>query len=281
MNNDEEKHRDWLNRAFEQRGISELPSRLFKFVSTETKYFPLAMHELLLHSRIYLSSRRQFNDPFDSRIAFDEPDTDQAKAFATAIAVRHNVALEPAYIAGIEQNLPDFLEKTRNQVDESLDSAGIYSLSDNIRHPLLWAHYACSHRGIALIFKNGVEGVNFGGIPVIYEEDFPRVSFTRDGIDVMQTLVKGDAWRYEGEYRLLEARKALTWMEIDSNALSGVVLGARCAPETLEFLGDLAERRSAAGMPGLQLFKASTSEKFELDFHLYHGKDQWVAAEPR
>lgn len=56
------------------------------------------MHELILHSRLYLSSRRDFNDPFDSNFGLDISDDPETIA---------------AYVQGIFARNPGLAEKSQ------------------------------------------------------------------------------------------------------------------------------------------------------------------------
>lgn len=226
------------------------------------------MHELLLHSRLRLSSKDEFNDPFDSTLALSEVTGEEAVNFLTDIHRRH-VAQDPhpSLLAGARANPSAFQSATLKQMRETLSKVGIYSMSSSIDHPLLWAHYGNSHRGVALVFDHGIDNGISSCLPVRYQDDFPIASLS-DPISVSYaSLVKGNAWRYESEWRIVEVRKAREWLEIDASSLRGIVFGARCAKEDKDYIHALVERRGAAGLPHLRIHQATIDDKkFELDF---------------
>jgi hypothetical protein len=155
-----------------------------------------------------------------------------------------------------------------------LDAAGIYSLTESIANPLMWAHYGCSHRGIALMFDIfALPNV----LPVDYVDERPMNKPDAGGIDILQLLAKGTAWAYEREWRIVEPRHARTWIEIAPPAFKGIVLGARRREddETAEFVVDLLRRRRAAGMPELRVLKAK-AEGLQLAFHELRGSE-WIS----
>lgn len=257
----------WVKSTLAARGISEVPARLFKFVSPESQFFPLGMHELLLHSRIYLSSRADFNDPYDSTFAVEALDNRASmEAFVDGFRKRNPERIDIEAIIATRYNDPDvWFERAKESLERSFDDIGIYSLADTGKHPLMWAHYACSHRGFALIYKHGTLE-SFGAMPIRYDDAYPSVRFDVDGIDVLQAMVKGQAWIYEGEWRLVESHMANQWKTIEPDWLSGVVFGMRVREETLEFMFELMQRRHDLGLPGLHVYRARKAASFEIQF---------------
>jgi hypothetical protein len=81
---------------------------------------------------------------------------------------------------------------------------GLLCFSANWRNPVLWSHYAASHRGICLGFdlkRNEVQ-------KVVYEEnrirmDLSTASLSSISADLRDQLLrtKSQHWQYEGEYR--------------------------------------------------------------------------------
>ncbi len=116
---------------------------------------------------------------------------------------------------------------------------GIICMSDNWKHPLLWAHYAENHKGMCLGFE-------------VSEQARPtKVDYIRDRVDWLDARhqpydeglrkilglfnTKFDAWEYESEYRMLvELRDAdpvsgLHFEPLsDQLSLMQVIVGERC-----------------------------------------------------
>lgn len=268
----------WVNETLESRKLGNaLPSSLYKFVSSESKHFPLSMLELFLHSRIYLSSRLDFNDPLDCNFGLDFPeDPELLKVCVRGLYERAplNEHISDDHIAKIVSD-PDGLRASYHRnMSESADRMGIYSLTDSVVHPLMWSHYGCSHRGIALQFRLPyIDPI--AAHPIRYQDDYPRVTLKPDGIDVHYLLTKGRAWGYEREWRIVESNRARQWLEIPPNALEGIVLGALTTEETRSFLIDLVGRRADAGLPKLKLFRAQVGQSFDLSFLQLVGDGEW------
>lgn len=269
----------FLDRVLSDRGLDEAPPYLYKFVSAESRYFQLAMHELFLHSRIFLSSRQDLNDPFDTWLPPMEFETvEQVSAYVSGVLNRgpEGSKLHDDFSAHT-RDPAKFGEVSNVSLGHVLDAAGIYSLTESIAHPLMWAHYGCSYRGIALMFDIFAMTTV---LPVDYVDERPSNKPDLGGLDMTQLLAKGTAWRYEREWRIVEPRRARTWTEIAPAAFKGIVLGARRREddETAEFLVDLLNRRRAAGMPELRVLK-SEARGLQLAFYELCGAE-WVAMTP-
>jgi Protein of unknown function (DUF2971) len=236
----------WLEETYRLRGVTDrLPSRLYKFMTPKSEYFEKNLAKLILDSQVRLACRLKFNDPFDTRVALDVPDSSDALSkFVAGFAARN-----PGVIAGdVEQHfggVSDFRTRAKDGFDRVLDSLGIFSLCETVNHPLMWAHYATSHQGIALSFRHAVDG-EFGAYPIRYQSEYPRVSIDTSGIDIYQAFVKGPEWAYEKEWRLVEHDKARQWFDLPKPTFNGVVFGVLCKLDTISSVLDLIRMRCRA-----------------------------------
>src|SRR5688500_8616796 len=68
----------WFDETLRMRcADGKVPTRLYKFLASDSKHFSRALHELMIRARIRRSSRNDFNDPFDTSFALDFPDSDE------------------------------------------------------------------------------------------------------------------------------------------------------------------------------------------------------------
>ena len=124
--------------------------------------------------RLKISRIGELNDPFEF-LAFSARDKDVRRAF---------------------QQTKEEISKTK----------GILCFSKNWRNPLLWSHYADSHRGLCLGFEIKTERLD--KIRYISHRPEPDLEILSrsDGTEekYMQTILgsKFSHWRYEQEYRL-------------------------------------------------------------------------------
>ena len=271
---------EWLNETLRIRcPDGKVPTKLFKFLSSDSKYFALAMHELMLHNRIRLSSRTDFNDPFDTRFGLDIPDTPEVVAnFIEGIVTRRDATDSvDGYVEKARKNPAKFREDIERSMGASLDAIGIYSFTEDVNHPLMWAHYANSHRGVALIFNHGTADT-FGAFPMRYQPHYPRAMIGKGGIPLYPVFVKGPDWEYEGEWRIANPDAAHTELELPTNHFAGIVFGAAATQETYDFVLGLIRRRAAAKLPAISVYRAEAGESFDLDFFQFIGTEEWRPA---
>jgi hypothetical protein len=271
---DETPETDWIRQTLAMRGISVIPSRLFKFLSADSKYFALTLHELMLHHRIRLSCRKEFNDPFDTSVEIEQPaSAEEIRNFISGFRGR-NPSTRLANVDCVEIGDPnEWTKRAQEGLEDSFDKLGIFSLADSVRNPLMWAHYASAHRGVALIFRHGMAD-SFGAFPIRYQDDYPRTNLSAMGFDVYQALAKGKYWEYEGEWRIVEPNMAREWHVLPETCLVGIVFGARSSQETTDLFLDLAQRRHEANLLKLHLYRANVGRSFALEFLKWKG-DGW------
>jgi tetratricopeptide (TPR) repeat protein len=151
---------------------------------------------------------------------------------------------------------PTDSRKVFSQIDAQLLDVGIFSMTGNPAHPLMWAHYAGDHTGVCLGFEK-IKGSRLDNkehfLPVIYSDKLPemdgegfriQMSFSIDenmamypsshkiafGDETFQKAIttKPTAWRYEDEWRYVEPYPGLfDWPA----PLTEITFGLRCKEE--------------------------------------------------
>jgi hypothetical protein len=124
---------------------------------------------------------------------------------------------------------------------------GILCFSESIKDPVLWSHYADSHKGIALGFDYlmgpSILEVNYNPdrVTVDVNEFFNMPE--KQQIKLVNSVLssKAPSWAYEKEYRVLieledcELIDGLYFKTIPEDFLYEVVLGIRCEYEKDDF----------------------------------------------
>jgi hypothetical protein len=272
---------EWLAETMRLRGLGDqMPSRMYKFLSPESKFFSSTMQEVMLKSRVRLSYRSEFNDPFDTSFGLEEPDPVVISSFLQGVSARlENIsALPDEYIQRAASNPSEFKDKIRAINSEYLDRVGIFSMTESIAQPLMWAHYGSSHRGIALVFRHALVENSLGGFPIRYQDEYPRSTLASEGVEIIHVFVKGRAWEYEKEWRLVHANRAREWLDIPPASLVGIVFGVRTEQLTYDYIFELAKQRRELNLPPISLFHAFASESYDLSFSQFVGNNQWKPA---
>lgn len=129
-------------------------------------------------------------------------------------------------------------KKTLNQ------STGIICFSATAEDPVLWSHYADSHKGIAFEVDQHIEGEIE---EVSYSENRPTLKYewlwdsrkSKEVLEILKTLfiTKSKSWSYEKEWRVLidltkcDELEDMYLRDIPGNYLKRVILGIDC-PES-------------------------------------------------
>jgi tetratricopeptide (TPR) repeat protein len=156
-------------------------------------------------------------------------------------------------------------DKLFSQLNQQLLDVGIFSLSANPIHQLMWAHYGAEHKGLALGFKKELgsrlaDPMHF--LPVVYSDQLPEMtenfqiemafSMGKSGRLYTSTYkiafsdtsfqraitTKPSCWNYEEEWRYIEPYFGLAdW----PGPLTEVTFGLKCPEERREHYINLLE----------------------------------------
>lgn len=169
---------------------------------------------MITHNEVFLSSPRDFNDPFDCKISTHFLSLDSTEKVEEYI----NERKKSSELDEIGINiLRDRLNKIKDywQMFEAVEftsidqNYGVLSLSNRWDSILMWSHYSNNHTGFCVGFneeKMRESGIFGTGGSVIYTDNFPLINPLENDEKAMilQTLHKASDWKYEEEYRLLK-----------------------------------------------------------------------------
>jgi hypothetical protein len=235
--------------------------QIYKYRGLSGKYGREAIERALAQNQLYWQSPAEFNDPFDCFpvLHFGDDATQRDRFYERAaekyfghlpLAERkkRQSEMSKAPAAAMEERL---CREWGNWISNS----AITCFSEVNDHPLMWGHYADSHKGVCLIFDEiANEQTEWFAFPVSYQAARPRVNLTRfhESDVMMQALfLKSDHWSYEKEQRMIDWDKAPGYREFPEQLLKGIILGARIDTNDESFVRDLLAKR-----PRLQTFKA-------------------------
>jgi len=182
------------------------PEYLYKFRSFESLEFLL---DIILNERLYCSLYTNLNDPFEGM-------------FVSIVNSFRSLRPGPPR----PYNMIPIKEKKYKSIDEfpfDLSGSRICSLSSDCNDVRLWAHYADSHRGIAIQIK--FLDLDSSLREVLYSENFPEFDGRNTkNLDVNDILTcKTKHWQYESEYRIINRQEFFSI----KGRISAVYLGPR------------------------------------------------------
>lgn len=190
--------------------------RLYRFRSIDHNKLEQTSR-IFTHSELYFASPTQLNDPWESKPHIFVGDLSEPGyknkyiTFAFHMMMKDKPDNDPLKVRRwlenhTKQQAADLVRQMAEQYHQSLEkNYRICSFSDKATHPLLWSHYANSHRGFCLEFDATTD--IFGhAMRVKYQKAYPAIDFTEPDEDInfrVSVLTKADFWDYEGEYRLV------------------------------------------------------------------------------
>lgn len=266
---------EWVAETLKQRGAKgdgiTLPAFLYRYFAPGG-YTAANLTDVLVHSRMRLNAKSEFNDPFDSHCDWLPPESrEEIHAHFYHIAIRHgHKDGEAKQLADNATKDDEYWKGFYDSVRGSIEKTGIVCFAESPLNFLMWSHYASQHKGAVLEFHTlSTDGPIFSFFPVRYGDNFPRYRYSRKHFDqqVFRSLLyKSTAWRYEMEWRIVEAPHAKAYGRFDSRLVKSVTFGCKAEDNfKQEVLTILAERKKA-GLPDVELFQTKLSDKaFELE----------------
>lgn len=273
--------------------------RIYKYypLEIETKDNPKSNHldhiiRLLLYGELYFSSPSEFNDPHDSLVDFDFSHVKEKDIEHFLAENAENVALLSEYgenfldgkhsLAEILAQIEAKIKKIRPQI--AGNTFRIACFTDNPKNPLMWAHYASSHKGVCIGFETTVDSnslciaaVDFPGLdpssisldPITYVDKRPHPynMFKDPAVKAMNdfSLVKNNQWSYEKERRATIVANLFPTngiVKVKLEAIKEVICGAKIDPTCFQSLQELLQKRT----PPIELYQAGTkSNSYQLE----------------
>lgn len=212
------------------------------------------------------SSRKNFNDPLDSRIIFIEPTVKELEFLSKELFSQNKQASNDfkSYFSDeeISEKGKKFIEDYKKHLDSLFDEEYFfYCVSKNGTSNLMWSHYADSHYGFCIEFKdNFCKEID----KVIYKNELPslkiidciRYEFKIKGFNVDISLDENNLWdcirtkfyewNYEEEYRLhaweemidsaIEKNDRYMKIKYDSNMVESIIFGYRMEEKVKKYI---------------------------------------------
>ena len=227
------------------------------------KYMDRSGVDLLKNLRLLAKPPNLLNDPWecDPSVNFDtDPnriyDLLNSDRFASLQTAKGLKPLKPsrAIVADIKQRAPMILAEARRSLSERINNHRLACLSFRNDGILLWAYYACGHRG----FVVGLKGFALGGrsdtavLKVGYSAKRQSIGNIL-GVDTDQRVksllksfqTKSEEWRHEQEVRIIGHSEAFvtvdnkSYFPLDPAIIDCVIIGSRCPQDLCDEIGEV------------------------------------------
>lgn len=222
------------------------------------------VRDVLVKSRLWLSSPIDFNDPFDmsaNMTVSDDPRErrERVKTLLKEMGLRYSEREKRVkkFNRKPVDELTDFLASSYRK---NIEEVGIFSFSADPKNILMWSHYAQHHTGICIQFELARDfPMLCSAVSVDYSSVYPEITWGKKNYRDMfakTVLNKHEGWRYEKEYRIVRPGEAHTYLPINPQAVVGIITGCRMLSDYESKLKDILQERLDAKLPSLKLYFA-------------------------
>jgi len=224
-------------------------------------YYRVTEHTeaIFTKNEIYFASPLNYNDPFDTKIAYIFYGPHQNKAeYLAKLCKRYYPGKSTKEIREFA-NKPSmhkvFVNRASSSADKNLrEHVGIFCLSEINNNTLMWSHYTDSHKGFCLEFSTRTSFFQKTS-KIIYQKELPIYNILKEPLGYERTrllFIKANDWAYEKEWRLLNFGIGPGIYKFPSEALTGIIFGCRITPENKEKIINWCRQRN----PKPQLYDA-------------------------
>ena len=224
------------------------PKKLYRYMRFDEHW-----EKNVFEGQVYLSKASNLNDPFDC-----------------LVYINHELYIEYMFQVTCEIFPGVDREVLRQTVKESIDGEidkqmhemkkkfRVACFTENNIFPLMWAHYADSHKGLCLEYDLSriPEGYRYGILPIIYSDkryDATNAVITRNTNLLMNPYYfKSSHWKYEKEWRMVITEDMVIDGEYYADfheGISGIYLGLKSFEYNKKKIDMIIEEYSQKGIP--------------------------------
>lgn len=208
------------------------------------------LEQMLLDNELFAATSDTFNDPFDAQADYRIEQQGDALREVVYRYFRSQGADDHLARGLVADALLDdsaaLAASIKANHQQLLQQLGVCCLAETATDPLLWAHYAQNHRGIAVQYRPSLDPMSLQPHPVHYNATYPIIEnfFDREKRDIFSPLLrKAPSWEYEREWRILRPNAPNRGFQVCPEALTAVLLGMRISDDDREYIRGLVAER--------------------------------------
>lgn len=200
-------------------------------------------------NELYLNSRLQFNDPFDSH------------PFLSGEITQDDIlmSLSPSEQISEDEKRERLKGKDTNKIfeeyfyDRIFNKIGIKSFSEKVDSISLWGNYADSNKGYCIEFKK-IDSEITKALEVSYQVNRPIIN-KRDFLTnedfftselAKSLLIKSLHWQHEKEHRISFHGKAFSYIKVNPKEITAIYFGCECDVDYIDLMKRYTENRNIA-----------------------------------
>lgn len=241
-------------------GLSDHDS-LYKYISLDGKQSWNYLAQTIKQFQVIGATASSLNDPLEAKPRIIDDIDDENFADICSYFNKSNMKEDARNFKDVG-DLSQYSTKVKGAVEKLVERARILSFCRRSDSPLLWSHYARSHKGACIHFSaNAFPNKDVVKGAVRYQRNRPvvplslpaRISLAgkarqhpedRAALRVelfnLCFFVKPEDWSYEEEVRLIYMSDTMTNLEFKPSGMFEIIVGARCAPEDEDRIRNLA-----------------------------------------
>ena len=221
------------------------------------------MRDLLVRSRLWLSSPDEFNDPFDMSANIVAKGTakelrERYLGVMKASGVKHKERLRQIKIY-MNEPKEALLTRLQTVYNDQAQKVGVFSFAGDPRNILMWSHYGHNHTGVCIQFERANDILTFSqALPINYTTSYPEIDWVKGFQYSLSNVIlqKHKGWEYEDEHRIVQINHAKTYLNFKPEATVRIIIGSRTSDKSLNVIKDLLEERKKAKLPHIQILYA-------------------------
>lgn len=193
-------------------------------------------NNIILNSSLYFSPIKDFNDPFDCRLSYrQEYSKKEIRQYFIEFLERHPGKFRLKDLMKKYGKNNDFISYKNNSTNELISRIGVLSLSTKHNSILMWSHYSNNHTGLVFEF-NTLKNTSCFALQceVDYSKTYELLSYAKERSERLKlALTKHEDWKYESEYRILDAEYQGE-KKFDKSELTKIIFGAFANEEDIK-----------------------------------------------
>ena len=231
----------------------EHPQYLYKYRAVSGAQELSQDHSIdtLFKCQAIFSTRKNFNDLFDSKIEFIRPTPKQIQSLGNKAEEGGQFNFRKLVSDGqFTERGHNFIKNSEEGLGTLIDSYLFFCVSKNCKSNLMWSHYADSHKGFCIEFKSE----HIRADKVAYQDEIPRIEvmdFLINQVNLSNNIwqslrTKLKEWEYEDEYRFqpsksmvmtdLPGSNGLQSSSYDPKFIESIIFGCRTPASVKEYI---------------------------------------------
>ena len=207
----------------------QIPQHLYKYRDKIEK-----VKDLLCKKQIYLSTVKQFNDPFEGKADIQSGGAEK-NWYDYLIQQKMSGNDASKYAKYYHNNKAKGEKIIRQVITDVINQTGFYCLASKADNLLMWSHYADCHKGFCVEFDLSQDLDTFCTLSKVnYSNNYISYNYLIDQKGPYNTIShKSKDWEYEEEYRIIRQDQT-GLLKINPKAITAIIFGCKTEQKDID-----------------------------------------------